>query len=75
MQIDERGYSIEGNVRRARYKLALCQRSELDAMNEARALATGAERHLWLSLAREARQDARHWMDKLREANRELSAG
>lgn len=71
---DERGYSLKGNAQRARYKLALSQRSELDAMNEARALATGAERNLWLSIAREARQDAGRWMRALKEANGALAS-
>lgn len=69
---DERGYSIEGNIRRARYKLALCQRSELEAINEARAIACGAERNLWLTLAREARQDARRWMAEVKRAEAQL---
>lgn len=69
MHTDEHGYSIAGNAQRARYKLALSQRSELDAANEARALAAGPERKLWLSIALEARQDTSYWMRKLREAN------
>jgi hypothetical protein len=69
---NEKGQDVESIARRARYKLALCQRGELDAINEARALATGPERNLWLTLARESRQDARRWLRTLREANEAL---
>lgn len=74
MQTDDRGYDVSGNVQRARYKLALSRALARDAINDAKALAAGAERNAWLRIARESRSDARYWVRQLREANRQLSA-
>lgn len=69
MQYDDTGYSLEANVRRARYKLALSQRMVLDAEQEARAIQHAALRNEWLHIAREAKRDSRHWLIELRRAN------
>ena len=71
---DERGYSIAGNVQRARYKLALSRRSRFEALQEAKAIKDAAERDAWLRIARESRQDARYWVRQLREAAKQCAA-
>jgi hypothetical protein len=71
---DANGYSVEGNVSRARYKLQLSRALARDAINEARAIAEGAERKAWLCIAREAKRDARDWLQALRIASKQLAA-
>lgn len=68
MRLNDTHFDPFRNVQRARYKLQLSRTLANEAMQEARAIAAGAERNAWLRIARTSRQDAKQWLRTLREA-------
>jgi hypothetical protein len=75
MITDDHGYDVKRNLQRARYKFAMSRTLARDALSEAKALRSIAERNAWLEIARNSRRDAKYWVRKLREASEMLACG